>query len=743
MEIKLIGIRHHGPGSARATLQVLTDAEPDCLLVEAPADAEGLIASIGDAGLDPPVAMLLYNPKDFQQAIYLPFAAFSPEWQAMRFALQQEIPICFMDLPAGMLFSAEEEPPQLQLPLEPIPEQQAPGWVDDPLSAIAQLAGFTDSERWWEATFETGGHDPNTMKILADMMRAMREPGGRRESAETLRREAHMRLRLHQAVKDGYRRIAVVCGAWHLPALEQWRQIKPSADRALLKGRKKIKIEATWTPWSYDRLSLQSGYQAGVLAPAWYELLFSGRPDIVSRWMVKVARLLRSEAFDASSARVIDAVSLAQTLATLRGLRSPGIEELKEAALSAFCEGSEERLALVERRLIFGDVVGKVPAHLPKAPLQSDLESQIRSARLSREWKSTEPVTKKLDLRVDANLLASRLLHRLSLLEVPWGILREGSTESQGSFSESWRLRWKPDLALRVLEASMWGRTVEEAATNRLRNRAKTAHDLPALIALIEIGLKAQLETALPDLLQQLQKLAAQTREVAHFLEALPPLVNILRYGDVRRTAAAPVEELAGQLVERACIGLPAASSGIQEEPAAVLFEQVRNAHQVIPLLPETSWQDDWLKALETLSIQERVHPLLQGGATRMLFDKERLNLDTTASLLAYGLSGGQSPYEAVQWLEGFLHGSGLLLVFHPDLWTIIDEWVTELPLERFQEILPLLRRSFARFSQAERTKMLQIAIYGFRGSSIEDDLPDPDRAKKVWPTLRLLIGGN
>ena len=80
--IKIFGIRHHGPGSTKRLQKALRQWQPDCLLVEAPADAEKSLLQMNIDGFQPPVALLLYNPKDFAQASYLPFANFSPEWQA-------------------------------------------------------------------------------------------------------------------------------------------------------------------------------------------------------------------------------------------------------------------------------------------------------------------------------------------------------------------------------------------------------------------------------------------------------------------------------------------------------------------------------------------------------------------------------------------------------------------------------------------------------------------------------------
>src|SRR5690606_19966083 len=190
-------------------------------------------------------------------------------------------------------------------------------------------------------------------------------------------------------------------------------QFKATTDKSVLKGIKKTGTKATWVPWSYDRLSSQEGYRAGVVSPAYYELLFRNQREVVIRWMTKVARLFRKEDIDASSAHVIEAARLADTLATMCNLPLPGIDEMYEAALSTFCEGYVSKMEVISRKLIIGNRIGSVPPEIPLMPLQQDLEKEIRSARLSKEKNSVEAVDKTLDLRIDSNLAASHLLHRL------------------------------------------------------------------------------------------------------------------------------------------------------------------------------------------------------------------------------------------------------------------------------------------------------------------------------------------
>ena len=49
--------------------------------------------------MKPPVAILVHDADHPIDAVYYPFAEFSPEWQAMRWAISHNVPVRFMDLP--------------------------------------------------------------------------------------------------------------------------------------------------------------------------------------------------------------------------------------------------------------------------------------------------------------------------------------------------------------------------------------------------------------------------------------------------------------------------------------------------------------------------------------------------------------------------------------------------------------------------------------------------------------------
>jgi len=118
-----------------------------------------------------------------------------------------------------------------------------------------------------------------------------------------------MRIQIRQALKEYEGAIAVVCGAWHLSALRA--PAKTADDKALInslpKDLPKIKVEATWVPWTDSRLSYRSGYGAGVLSPGWYRHLWSlyGEDEaptaeqFASLWQAKTASMLRKEGYPA------------------------------------------------------------------------------------------------------------------------------------------------------------------------------------------------------------------------------------------------------------------------------------------------------------------------------------------------------------------------------------------------------------------------------------------------------------
>jgi hypothetical protein len=681
--IEVFGVRHHGPGSARSVRAALGEMKPDVVLIEGPPEADALVPLVADAEMEPPVALLAYVPGEPGKAPGLassawPFAVFSPEWQAMRYALDAGVPVRFCDLPAANQLVATGRGPQI-----------------DPIGELASAAGYDDPERWWEDVVE---HVPGiaVFAAIAEAITMLRADGV--DSRDAIR-EAHMRKVLRATTKEGFERIAVVCGAWHVPALLNLPSA--AADDRLLRGLPKVKATMTWVPWTYGRLSFASGYGAGVRSPGWYDHLFAADGQPIERWLTKAAAVLREEGLPVSPAHVIEAVRLADTLAALRGRPLAGLEEVTEATQAVLCEGSEVMTRLIQRRLVVGERLGLVPASTPMVPLQQDLQRQQRSLRLRPEATSHEY---DLDLRKPNDLARSHLLHRLTLLDVYWGKPTQGRTGHTGTFRESWLLTWRPELDLALIEASMWGSTVASAAAARARSIADSSTALDELTALTERCLLADLasddeQSALPAVLTAVRERAALDTDVTHLMTALPALVRAARYGDVRGTDPQRLGEVAVEMITRICTGLPGAAASADQDAERAMRDRIDAVHSAVSLLSDQPSRGRWLAALTRLNGP----PLISGRVTRLLLDAGEIPIDEATERMTRELSAGTPAPAAAGWAEGFLSGSGLLLVHDNRLLGLADAWLAGLNDHTFQSVLPALRRTFGGFLPPER----------------------------------------
>src|SRR6187455_1444512 len=105
MAVHILGIRHHGVGSARHVREQITLIKPNLVLVEGPPEITDTLNTVGDADLIPPVAIMVYNVDEPKQSSFYPFAEYSPEWVAIDYANRNKIPVRAMDLPAAVGFA--------------------------------------------------------------------------------------------------------------------------------------------------------------------------------------------------------------------------------------------------------------------------------------------------------------------------------------------------------------------------------------------------------------------------------------------------------------------------------------------------------------------------------------------------------------------------------------------------------------------------------------------------------------
>ncbi|WP_182869208.1 DUF5682 family protein [Rhodopirellula sp. JC639] len=716
-EVEYFGIRHHGPGSAQRLVESLDRVRPAEVLIEGPADLSELIPMLADKDMVPPVALLAYPAGEPERSVFWPFSVFSPEYQAILWAAKHDVPARFIDLPvywrlrdsvpaaepeaAAENFDASDEhkPGSDDVPESPLATIQ---W--DPIGALAFAAGYVDGESWWQDVIEENPQPGPIFAAVADAMRALREdvPPPKEDEAA---REAHMRLEIAKSRKRDEGTIAVVCGAWHVPALTEKHTAKD--DRALLKGVPKRKVSATWTPWTAPRLALSSGYGAGVRAPGWNRHLWeTPRNEQATRWIARIARCLREQGQVVSTASLIETERLAVSLAAIRGRPQAGFEELTDATVACMCFGNHQLWQSIAADVLIGSEVGRIPDGVPLAPLLEDLQRQQKTARLKPEALEREL---SLDLRSDSGLFRSTLLHRLAALDVPWGKLDDPG-RSRGTFRERWVLRWEPEYSVSLVENLVYGATIAQAASGRIIAGLRKSNRLGDLSNLVFEALTAQLPDAAAEVSAALEHRAGQATDCLEMLSALPPIADVLRYGKARHVDTGQMNSLFDRIAGQASIALHYAARGLDEEAAGLLRNSIAAADRSIQLI-ESPALPQWIDSLGEVIHDDQATALVAGQAARLLYESEHLGSEDAVSLLSRKLSPGTTIADAAGFFEGFLEGAGNRLIHDADLRHCVSDWIMSLDEETFVESLPLFRRVFSNMDKMERRRLLDAAL--------------------------------
>ncbi|WP_226664576.1 DUF5682 family protein [Microbulbifer aggregans] len=781
-EIHYFGIRHHGPGSAARLRSALDHLRPTAVLIEGPADCSDLLALLCHQDMRPPVALMAFASEHPECSVYFPFAEYSPEYQAVHWAHESGVPVSLIDLPVAVqlaLSLAEQESDSGETSLDPgsDSEQSAePGQKTeekeaeaesnvaneepasvlafqhlrtDPIGCLATLAGYEDGESWWNDLIEQNSDsDTALFAQVAEAMAALREgledtpvtPTVCRELVLEAQREAYMRREIDRIAKQVDGPVAVICGAWHVPALQQ--PVTAKSDRDTLKSLPRklpaSKIRQAWIPWATAKLASRSGYGAGVQAPMWYQHLWQNRnqPDWLEHWLTQTARALRDNGHTVSTASVIEAARLCQSLAVVRERPAAGIEEVRDAVIACLCDGDPIRWHQLENTLLLGSDVGSIPAEAPLAPLLEDLQIQQRKCKLKPEALQKELA---LDLRSDSGLARSTLLHRLNILGVPWG-KAAGSGNSRGTFREHWRLQWEPAYAVQLVENLVYGSTIESAAANKAAEATANELQLYKLAEWIQLCLEAQLPAAAEAGLARLSERASHTSDTYALLTGIPALININRYGTARDISLSHIGELIQRLLAQATVALPYACRNLDDEEAQSLHRCLQETHQALPLMPlDSDLLAHWQQALRTVAQEHQSSPLLAGLCARLLYHADHLSSEELQVLFQRTLSPAIATADAARFFDGFFSGATQQLLYDEMLLDAIQSWLGTLSGEDFVQYLPLFRRLFADLDSMERRRLMDTVLQGQQTQSHACELLHENAA--LWDQQQSLLG--
>ncbi|MEV0184795.1 DUF5682 family protein [Streptomyces sp. NPDC050625] len=744
----LIGVRHHAPSLAAAVPALLDAAEPDVLLVELPAEMQEWLPWLAHEETRAPVALAAAPAGGGGGPAFYPFADFSPELAAVRWAARRGVPVVACDLPLADRAWGEERPERAQ----------APGGPRLTTALRSRLTGRPGDDLWDRLVEATApGSAPEALRRAALLTGwALREDAAASGGVPELdlRRESWMRSCLAAATANG-ERAAVLVGAFHAPAL-----LSPAGSGGPAPVSPSVRSDSptpddgpVWTtsliPYTYALLDERSGYPAGIRDPEWQHLVLGAAGDpaaleeALTRVAVRVCAELRALGHPSGPADAREITRLAGDLARLRGLPAAGRGELVEAVQTVLAQGEPygrgRAVARAMERVLVGSRGGRPTPGAPRSGLAPAVEAELAALGLPGPADGGPGAARDLrldPLRSDLDRRRELLLRRLTVCGVPYAEPKEvvgaGGAEA---LTSRWEVRWTPATAAMLTTAGIRGVTPAQAAEGVLRERRRAEHDEGGPTAAQTLdGLERAAECGLPGLADER---LADTADVLPHSATLPELLagmallDRLRAGHIagldadedRSARATEVAELLTVAAVRQVDGLTGS-----EDPA--------DAHALL----ELAHRADLLGGIRLTDALTRLaaegSPLMRGaaGAVRVLLGHEdpRVLGDRVASWVDAATDAGSRAALTAR-LTGLLTAAGRLLESAAPALEPLLSRVSELPDREFLDRLPALRGGFDTLSPAARDRLLSAVEERLGTSHLADTSGiDPD-ALATW----------
>lgn len=688
------------------------------------------------SGTKPPVAILAYTDSVPVRTLVYPLAAYSPEYQALLWAKENKARVEFIDLPSGIFLGLQDLEMERLMKVEDKPEPEpenkdettektgSPAWRPEPerslYERIAERAGEPDYDTYWERRFEHNLSTASYQKAAFALGRELREePDSPVWRAENLVREAFMRRRIQEVLAKGVKpeQVVAVVGAFHAPVLMPELPAMTDQELASLRSRSS---KLTLMPYSYFKLSSQSGYGAGNHAPAYFERVWeqmnAGDLDhLPHRYLTELVRQLRGTGTHRSTAEVIDGVRLARTLAALHDGSAPTLADLQDAAVALVGYGERSTVSEALAHVNVGTAIGSLPKGVSRTSIQEDFDRLLARLRLEKYRKTVaEELT--LDLRENRHakspdaafldLNRSTFFHRLRVLGIGFATsLPTG--QQQATWAERWKLQWSPEIEIALVEAVLLGETVELATGFRFKQLLETATAIDAASEVVRDACQCGMAASMDLARKRLQELAAVSSDLKAIAHAVFQLSQVVRYGDVRKFDPSPLLPLIEELFVQGALALHGATA-CDNQAAQGLVEAIDQLNRVSQEHHERVEGELWVERLRRLSDADDRNPLLSGYACAVLLERGLMATDDLAREVSRRLSPGVSADLGAGWFEGLSRRNRAALLARQPLWAELAGYVQSLDDEQFKRAIVFLRRAFGTFTPQQKRQVCE-----------------------------------
>ena len=721
----LIGVRHHSPMLAVAVPAMLDAFAPEQLFVELPANFQHWIPWLSSEELVAPVALAGVSPNGDDLGFY-PFADFSPELAAVRWARDRSCEVIAFDLPLHARAREEREVsgrPELRIS-----------------EALAKRAGARDGHVLWQNLVEgravgASSEELRRASLLYGWAMRVEAASGQGVRLEDRRREAFMRAQLAKA--SG--RCAALVGAFHASALLPQPQLF-EAPESPLAGAEDTEADlgeaiTSLICYSFELLDDRSGYPAGIRDPGWQQRVYEAAGDTealdsaAARAIVEVCAQVRRDGHVAGVPDATEAVRMARDLSRIRGLASPTRNEILEAIQSCLAQGQPlgrgRALASALDQVFVGRQRGRLSAQTPRSGLAPHVEALIRHLNLPGPGlESKESVDLRLDpLRSQLDRRRHVALERLSACGIPYATLAEGQAAGGiETLTRTWQVRWQPATEAMLELAGLRGVTLATAAAGALRSQIRSAEVAETLTFRTRLSTAAAaaqcgLVSLVSEYFEELSSLALDEATLSELIEA-HHLVTRVVDGHVPGLPASSADAVVGE-IEAYTMATTMdphrfIEAGVRNLEGLLGSEQVEDARAALELvqLHQTTELGRGQLLHQLHSFVANGSGVMHGAALGLLVILEvRTSSELGERMGAWvdAAATKESRDGLSKRLAGVLSVAGPLFEAAPEFCQGLLSRVSRLSDAGFLDRLPALREGFDSLSPASRQRLLDV----------------------------------
>jgi len=751
-------VRHHSPIVSFQLTKLINEYNPEIILIEGPSNINDIKEKLFTTNAKMPLAFYSIlnqevevededgkiKKETLRDAVYYPFAEFSPEYIAIKIGLEKNIKTEFIDLHYINL-------KEYYTNYEQIVNDNYIAYSGY-ISLLIEKLGLENFNELWENYFETGYHNESPQKFITDFY-SFCYFSRKTYKIETLINEGNIAREIYMASKilkysENFDKILVVTGGFHTPSL-----IKLVENNKELKFNLKTKgeIENYVIPYSYNRIDERSGYKSGIIFPSYHnELLkklqaFNDNSDFKSpyeetiiNFLHKLHKELRKSGESGTIVNKIEAIRIMDELKFLRDKKSVTTKEMIDAIISSYAKGNDniKNILTSLNKVLTGKKRGFYPYTKEDSPILMDFHNNLQKNRLDivNEIKRIDIYPTKSKSQKNKSIL----LHKLIFLDILFAnlIVKNykqlgnysnnsnvySSNEGKGNFlndentylAELWEYSLKLETYETIIEASLYGATINEAVLNKFEKLWETTSSFQHAVSLYINMLKLEIKLNQTQKFIELRNILENDMILSSLTNGFISLHNFMKVENLSNNHRFnEIYENTFDKIMKLLYFVDELSTEEEEE----FSNNLKTIYSVITNNNESL--EEFLEVINSLKLKLYDNIQVLGSIDGILYNTKQLTEDDILITFTQIINGINNGENIAKYLKGVFMLSREIFILNNQFIEKLNNFFTTITEDEFLEIIPNLKQVFTFFSPTEQGKIAKNIAYTL---NISDD---------------------